>query len=73
MSSITGPLITATSTPAVDGSLAHSASALRSTARAVAVRAGQLLVWILVTAPIALVLLVLCLGAIGALLALVMG
>ncbi len=59
--------------PVPDENLARPASEVPDTARAIAVRAGQLLVWVLVTAPIALVLTGLCLALIGAALALFMG
>ena len=48
-------------------------SAPPTRARAIAVRAGQLLVWVLVTAPIALLLAGLALALAGAVFALVAG
>ena len=56
-----------------DGSSAQPAPRSAEPGRAVAVRAGQLLVWVLVTAPIALVLMGLFLALIGAVFALVSG
>ena len=67
------PSSTRTGVPAGEESLARPVSDRRDTARAIAVRAGQLLVWALVTAPIALVLTCLCLALIGAAFALLTG
>lgn len=81
MSSTTGlqhPLRTAsrstgTSALPLDEGPVHPASDLPGTPRVIAVRAGQLLVWVLVTTPIALVLAGICLALIGTAFALITG
>ncbi len=68
-----GPLGSGTDGSPPDGDLAQPSQDVPVTARAIAVRAGQLFVWVLVTGPIALVLAGLCLALLGATFALVSG